>query len=410
MYGVVLITVLVITGGAIAFIGDRLGTKIGKKKLSIFGLRPRHTSIVITIITGILITTLTFGIMAAASENVRTALFGMEKLNREMRAAQTKIEQAAEALTTANAARDKANTDLQAAQADVDKLQQKQAELALRNGELEAGNRSLEASNAALLTGNEQLRQRNDVLQVQNDGLAQKNTELTDNNGRLAGENDVLEQRNKALGAGLQMVREGDIIYRSGEIIASGVVGKAKDKQSLSAELASIVYLANRNVTQKTGINTEDGGIWIYQREYEQAMETMEKADADTVVRLVAAGNLVRGEPVRTRIEIYPNSTIYQKDEPVLAEKFFLTGKDKTEPETTVIAFLKNVNAAAVKKGILADPLKGSVGVIGGTQFYDVINSLVSIRGEIVLSAYAAQSTDALGPLRLKLKVQQFTE
>ena len=296
MYGVVLITVLVITGGAIAFIGDRLGTKIGKKKLSIFGLRPRHTSIVITIITGILITTLTFGIMAAASENVRTALFGMEKLNREMRAAQTKIEQAAEALTTANAARDKANTDLQAAQADVDKLQQKQAELALRNGELEAGNRSLEASNAALLTGNEQLRQHNDVLQGQNDGLAQKNTELTDNNGRLAGENDVLEQRNKALGAGLQMVREGDIIYRSGEIIASGVVAKAKDKQSLSAELASIVYLANRNVTQKTGINTEDGGIWIYQREYEQAMETMEKADADTVVRLVAAGNLVRGE------------------------------------------------------------------------------------------------------------------
>ena len=113
---------------------------------------------------------------------------------------------------------------------------------------------------------------------------------------------------------------------------------------------------------------------------------------------------------MRTRIEIYPNSTIYQKDEPVLAEKFFLTGKDKTEPEMTVIAFLKNVNAAAVKKGILADPLKGSVGVIGGTQFYDVINSLVSIRGEIVLSAYAAQSTDALGPLRLKLKVQQFTE
>lgn len=410
MYGVVLITVLVITGGAIAFIGDRLGTKIGKKKLSIFGLRPRHTSIVITIITGILITTLTFGIMAAASENVRTALFGMEKLNREMRAAQTKIEQAAEALTTANAARDKANTDLQAAQADVDKLQQKQAELALRNRELEAGNRSLEASNAALLTGNEQLRGHNDVLQVQNDGLAQKNTELTDNNSRLASENDVLEQRNKALGEGLQMVREGDIVYRSGEVIASGVVGRAKDKQSLSAELASIVYLANRNVTQRTGIKTEDGGIWIYQKEYEQALETMEQSGSDTVVRLVAAGNLVRGEPVRTRIEIYPNRTIYQKDDPVLTEKFLLTGKDKNEPETTVIAFLKNVNATAVKQGVLADPLKGSVGVIGGTQFYDVVNSLVSIRGEIVLSAYAAQPTDALGPLRLKLKVQQFAE
>ena len=84
MYGVLLILVLVVTGGAIAFIGDRLGSKVGKKKLSLFGLRPRHTSIIVTIVTGILITTTTLGVMAAVSENVRTALFGMEKLNRTM--------------------------------------------------------------------------------------------------------------------------------------------------------------------------------------------------------------------------------------------------------------------------------------------------------------------------------------
>ena len=63
MDGILLITVLVIAGGAIAFIGDRLGTKIGKKRLSIFGLRPRHTSIVITIFTGVVITALTFGVI-----------------------------------------------------------------------------------------------------------------------------------------------------------------------------------------------------------------------------------------------------------------------------------------------------------------------------------------------------------
>ena len=53
MYGVLLIVVLIITGGAIAFIGDRLGTKVGKKKLSIFGLRPRHTSIIVTIFSNL---------------------------------------------------------------------------------------------------------------------------------------------------------------------------------------------------------------------------------------------------------------------------------------------------------------------------------------------------------------------
>ena len=79
-----LIVVLVLTGGVIAFIGDRLGSKVGKKKLSLFGLRPRHTSILVTIITGILITTVTFGILAIASKDVRTALFGMNKLKAEL--------------------------------------------------------------------------------------------------------------------------------------------------------------------------------------------------------------------------------------------------------------------------------------------------------------------------------------
>ena len=84
MYGVLLILVLIVTGGAIAFIGDRLGSKVGKKRLSLFGLRPRHTSIIVTIVTGILITTTTLGVMTAVSKDVRTALFGMEKLNRTM--------------------------------------------------------------------------------------------------------------------------------------------------------------------------------------------------------------------------------------------------------------------------------------------------------------------------------------
>lgn len=86
MYGVMLILVLAVMGGAIAFIGDRLGTKVGKKKISLFGLRPRHTSMVMTVITGILIVTSTLGVMTVASKDVRTALFGMEQLKKEITA------------------------------------------------------------------------------------------------------------------------------------------------------------------------------------------------------------------------------------------------------------------------------------------------------------------------------------
>ena len=54
MYGITLILVLAVVGGVIAFIGDRLGTRIGKRRLSIFGLRPRHTAVVVTVFTGVL--------------------------------------------------------------------------------------------------------------------------------------------------------------------------------------------------------------------------------------------------------------------------------------------------------------------------------------------------------------------
>ena len=100
MYGVVLIGVMVITGGAIAFIGDKLGTKIGKKRLSIFGLRPRHTSMIITVITGILITGLSIGAMAIVSKDVRTALFGMEELNAAIASTRSALETTTKDLST----------------------------------------------------------------------------------------------------------------------------------------------------------------------------------------------------------------------------------------------------------------------------------------------------------------------
>ena len=172
MYGIVLIAVLVITGGAIAFIGDRLGSKVGKKKLSVFGLRPRHTSIIVTIITGILITTLTFGIMAAVSENVRTALFGMEKLNQKMQLTQSTLEQAEKELSQANASRDQAQADFAAAQHEVEKLRQQQAELSRQNEQLVAGNQQLTENNQLL-------EQENGMLASQIQQLGQKNEKIT---------------------------------------------------------------------------------------------------------------------------------------------------------------------------------------------------------------------------------------
>ena len=85
MVGIRLIIIMAIVGGFIAYLADKMGSKIGKKKMSIFGLRPKHTSILLTVASGTIIAVLTIGVMAISSQRARTALFGMDKLQRELK-------------------------------------------------------------------------------------------------------------------------------------------------------------------------------------------------------------------------------------------------------------------------------------------------------------------------------------
>ena len=78
--GIDIVLVLISMGGLIAFLGDRIGSKVGKKRMTLFGLRPKYTSIIVTIISGALISFSSIAVMAVVNENVRVALFGLSKL------------------------------------------------------------------------------------------------------------------------------------------------------------------------------------------------------------------------------------------------------------------------------------------------------------------------------------------
>ena len=92
MLGVVIVLILMVMGGIIAFLGDKIGSKVGKRRLTMFGLRPKYTSIIITIVSGVLISFLTVAVMTVVNENVRIALFGLNKLKAEMNELNLQIE------------------------------------------------------------------------------------------------------------------------------------------------------------------------------------------------------------------------------------------------------------------------------------------------------------------------------
>ena len=384
MYGITLILVLAVVGGVIAFIGDRLGTRIGKRKLSSFGLRPRHTAVVVTIFTGVCITTVTFGIMAAVSENVRTALFGMDRLNAMIADTRAALDFTSGELERAQSAQEKASSELAKSEEEIARLEGEQSSLRAESDRLSAGNRA---------------------LMMEKEGLVSIN-------GRLAGENQNLQEDIRTLGiraqelrAGILNLREGNITYQAGEIIASGIIPAGLSHDEIERGLAGIAQLGTRNISARLGENHTDQDIWIYRPEYEAAIRAIEESSADMIVRIVAAGNLVRGDEIRASIELYPNRVIYRDGELIIARVYApeVLGRGT---EQSVMAFLREVNAAAAAKGILPDPIRGTVGVIEGAEFYALVQDLAGRTGAVVISAYADGDTDAMGPLRLKFKIE----
>ena len=81
----ILILAVLVLGGLIATLGDRLGSKVGKARLRLFKLRPRQTATVVTIVTGIIISASTLGTLFALSESLRKGVFELDDILRKRR-------------------------------------------------------------------------------------------------------------------------------------------------------------------------------------------------------------------------------------------------------------------------------------------------------------------------------------
>jgi len=82
--GYILIGAMLILGGIIAVSGDRIGTKVGKARLTLFKLRPRQTATLVTIVAGTLLSASVLTLIFGASEQLRTGVFDLQKIQRKL--------------------------------------------------------------------------------------------------------------------------------------------------------------------------------------------------------------------------------------------------------------------------------------------------------------------------------------
>src|SRR3712207_1379210 len=83
--GYILILAILIVGGVIATVGDRIGTRVGKARLSLFKLRPKNTAVLVTILTGTLISASTLAILFAVDDGLRTGVFELEDIQKDLK-------------------------------------------------------------------------------------------------------------------------------------------------------------------------------------------------------------------------------------------------------------------------------------------------------------------------------------
>jgi len=82
--GISFIVGFVIVAGLVAYIGDRVGHQVGRRRLTLFGLRPKYTSTIVAVATGMLIALSVTMAGILLSSVFRNAVFRLGAVNAEI--------------------------------------------------------------------------------------------------------------------------------------------------------------------------------------------------------------------------------------------------------------------------------------------------------------------------------------
>lgn len=384
MVGIRLIILMAVVGGFIAYLADKMGSKIGKKRMSVFGLRPKHTSILLTVLSGTIIAVLTISVMAMASQSARTALFGMEKLQQELKLLDKEKSEAAVAL--------------EEAKGKVNEQNQKIKTLDAKIKDAEAENDAMEAK-----------------LSEMNDMYAQATSEvstLTASKLQLTNEVADLEKTTEALRKGIINMREGQVYYRAGEVVYAGVMRGGLKHEENVIQMNWLLQSANEAALQRLGVHREEKplqAIWISKNVVDNAIAKLDKSKGNMLFRIRTVANIIVGELAVCDVEMVDNQFIYPNGTLILAEDYQLAGETSAY-ESILMQFLSRINHKAVEAGVLPDPMTGKVGSMDAATMVEATNAMRRTNGNFTLRAYAKGDITTAGPVRVRLEVAAHNE
>ena len=391
--GAAMFLVLIIMGGAIAFLGDRIGSKVGKKRLTLFGLRPKYTSVIVTIISGILISFTTIAVLAVVNENVRVALFGLSQLQAEMDSLNEEIK-------VKNRELEKGKMQLEARNKEYEDVTKKSEETSKELDRVESQRLYMESELASVQQAYDEAQAGVEKSAEEIEALEQTKNELNKNISNL-------NEEKKALLNNIYALREGQVMLQAGQLITSVTVDEHMSRDQSVKVLDSVLNDINNMLKQQMNIKEDNVNlIRISEADFNDAVNQVTDGKTKKLVRVVAAQNLIRGERLVIDFDIHDSRLIFSKGETIYKGNLDNYQGIKNY-DLKVLRFLKDLNRYAQSKGVLPDPITGNVGVLEGQELMNVIQKVKNFGGNCILTVTAVRDVYSQGPLAIDVKVER---
>ena len=387
MNGWLLILALLVLGGVLSTLGDRLGSRVGKARLSLFNLRPRRTAVVITVLTGSLISALSLGLMLMVSRQLRIGLFELDEL-------QAKLQTSRDALKTSRLAQSNAERDLQQAKLDsvqvqneLKKVQKRAAELRKELAPLQKQREQLEAEKARLSR---------DISKKDAD-IRRTEVELVNVRSRI----NKAEKELKQLETDLIALRRGDVVLSSGQQLVAATLRLDNPSQARDV-INRLLQEANQEAFRRVRPGEEaNRQILLVPRSDIKRIEQIIRKPGTWVVNVRSAANVLRGENVVYSFpDVRPNITVVRKGE-VLARTTLDQNEQSAETIRNRLNLLLASTLAEVKRrGSLSSGLQ-----IDGGKMNQLGKALLNRpKGQVELEAIALRNSDTADPVAVVLQ------
>ena len=243
--GYILIVAILVLGGVIATLGDRIGTRVGKARLSLFKLRPRNTATVVTIITGSLISATTLGILFATSSSLRQGIFELDSIKKKLRIARGEVQVINAQKSQVERELTKTKSEQADAQKRLDTINRnfQQAQTQLKDVSKQAA--LLRAEIKALLAERQDLLQQRDQLSTQiiqlKDQVNQLKESVAQRDEELLKRNQTIKERNQELAKQDQVIAQGEARLREVEQQRQAAIAEIRQRQQFEEQLKEAI-------------------------------------------------------------------------------------------------------------------------------------------------------------------------